>query len=62
LERREGDFVLRVEGEYDGGQARSTLTVLAGSGSGGLTGLTGSGEAVAGHGTTGTYSLRYELA
>jgi len=62
LEGREGDFVLQVEGAYDGGHARSALTVLAGSGSGGLAGLTGSGEAVAGHGSTGTYSLRYELA
>src|SRR5262249_5179512 len=42
-----GSFVLEHIGGDDGSEARGRVTVLAGSGTGELTGLRGSGEAVA---------------
>jgi hypothetical protein len=41
---REGSFVLRSVGEFDGTTARSTSTVVPGSGTGELTGVRGTGE------------------
>jgi Protein of unknown function (DUF3224) len=58
---REGSFVLRADGAYDGSQARSTWSVVPGSGTGGLAGLSGQGSAVAPHGPNGTYTFEYEL-
>jgi len=54
-----GSFVLRASGTYDGGVARTEFEVIDGSGTGDLTGVSGSGSASAGHGSTGTY--RFEL-
>jgi hypothetical protein len=46
---RTGTFVLRTDGTYDGTTARGTFEVLAGSGTGELTDLTGRGGSVSTH-------------
>lgn len=61
VEQRAGSFVLRALGSYDGSQARTDFEVIAGSGTGDLTGITGSGAAAAGHGSTGTYHFDLDL-
>lgn len=61
LDGRKGTFVLRSGGRYADGVARIDLTVVEGSGTGDLAGLTGSGSAEAPMGSTGTYRLVYDL-
>lgn len=56
-----GTFVLQGVGQFDGKEARTRLEVVPGSSTGDLTGLRGTGVAVAPSGSTGTYSLDYEL-
>jgi Protein of unknown function (DUF3224) len=56
-----GSVVLRTEGGFDGSQARSRWEVIPGSGTGALAGLVCHGETVAGHGSTGTYTLEHNL-
>jgi hypothetical protein len=46
---REGSFVLRSNGEFDGTTARSTSAVVPGSGTGALAGLRGGGESASTH-------------
>jgi Protein of unknown function (DUF3224) len=58
---RSGSAVLRTEGGFDGNEARSGWEVIPGSGTGSLEGLEGRGETVAGHGSTGTYTLDHNL-
>jgi Protein of unknown function (DUF3224) len=57
----EGSFVLRGDGEYAGGEARTTWQVVEGSGTGALAGLTGSGSAVASATPPGTFTFDYDL-
>jgi hypothetical protein len=57
----EGSFVVRADGEYAGGEARSRWHIIEGSGTGGLAGLTGSGEAVATATPPGSFPLDYDL-
>ncbi len=59
--QRSGSFVLRASGSYDGTEARTGFEVITGSGTGDLAGVTGSGAAVAGHGSTGTYRLDLDV-
>ena len=61
LDGREGSFVLRADGTFTGGEARSHWQEVEGSASGDLTGLRGRGSAVAG-GPGGTFTLEYELS
>lgn len=56
-----GSFVLNASGTYDGREARTSWTVVGGSGTGGFTGLAGGGHSVAPHGPDGTYTLEYDL-
>lgn len=56
-----GTFVLEHMGGDDGSEARGRVTVLAGSGTGELTALRGSGEAVATRTGDYTMTLDYEL-
>ena len=58
---RSGTCVMVADGDYDGGQARSSWRVIPGSGTGGLAGLTGSGSSVASAEPPGSYSLDYDL-
>lgn len=57
----DGSFVVRADGEYADGKARSRWQVVEGSGTGGLAGLTGSGEAVAAATPPGSFTLDYDL-
>ncbi len=57
----DGSFVVQADGEFADGQAQSRWQVIEGSGTGGLAGLTGSGESVATATPPGTYTLDYTL-
>jgi len=57
----DGSFVVLADGEFAGGEARSRWQVIEGSGTGGLAGLTGTGEAVATATPPGTFTFDYEL-
>jgi hypothetical protein len=61
LDGHDGSFVLQADGEFANGEARTSWQVVEGSGTGALTGLTGSGAAVAGSTPPGTYTLEYDL-
>lgn len=56
-----GSFVLRGDGEYANGEARTAWQVVEGSGTGALAGLTGSGSAVASATPPGTFTFDYDL-
>lgn len=58
---RQGSFVLRADGTFESGVARSTWQVVDGSASGELRGLRGSGTAVSEGGPGGTFSFEYKL-
>ncbi|HWC37533.1 MAG TPA: DUF3224 domain-containing protein [Acidimicrobiales bacterium] len=58
---KSGTFVLQGIGEFDGTEARTRLQVVPGCSTGDLSGLRGTGLAVAPRGSTGTYSLDYDL-
>ena len=58
---RSGSFVVRTDGAYANGEARTSWHVVEGSGTGELAGLRGEGLAVAVSGPGGTFSLDYEL-
>jgi hypothetical protein len=58
---RAGSFVLRAAGAYDGTEARTDFEVIAGSGTGELAGITGSGSGAAGHGSTGAYHFDLDV-
>ena len=58
---RSGTFVLRSEGAYQGGEAKTSWQIIEGSGTGGLAGLRGSGSAVSSSAPPGTFSLDYDL-
>jgi hypothetical protein len=49
LDGREGSFVLRGGGAYDGTTASGRMTVVPGSGTGGLAGISGTCESVSTH-------------
>lgn len=56
-----GSFVLQRVGTFEGGQARETYTVIPGSATGDLLGLTGGGSSAVGHGMEHPFSLDYRL-
>jgi hypothetical protein len=58
---RSGAFTLHSTGTFEGGEARSALTVVEGSGTGELAGLRGTGTAVAGSDMKVAVTLDYEL-
>jgi hypothetical protein len=57
---RSGSFVLRTEGSYEGGTARTSWEVIPGSGAGELAGLTGSGSSISTGPPGGSYRLDLE--
>ena len=59
---RSGSFVMRSDGTFDGCEARGELTVVPGSGTGDLGGLSGTGEFTAPMGSDARIELEYELA
>jgi hypothetical protein len=58
---RSGSFVVQTIGDFDGEVARSTWSVVPGSGTGDLEGLRGEGTSAAPHGPNGTFTLDYDL-
>ena len=59
---RRGTLVLETAGRFDGQVARWEATVVAGSSTGELTDLTGTGRFEAPHGSEASYELEVELA
>jgi len=59
---RTGSFVLQRTGVFEGGQAKESYTVIPGSATGDLRGLTGEGRSAVGHGLEHAFALEYELA
>jgi uncharacterized protein DUF3224 len=59
---RKGRFVLETSGSFDGTAATWTGTVVPGSGTGELGGLTGTATFAAPHGPTADFEFDYELA
>jgi Protein of unknown function (DUF3224) len=57
VDGRAGGLVLRSDGVFDGKEARGSLSVVAGSGTGELRGIVGSGEFSAPLGPEASYSL-----
>lgn len=64
LDGRAGSFVLRGEGAFDGTTASGPMTIVAGSGTGGLARITGTCESVSTHADYPfmPLTLTYELA
>jgi hypothetical protein len=58
---RSGSFALRRTGEFEGGQAKESYEVIAGSGTGQLEGLRGTGVSAVGHGMEHPFTLEYDL-
>ena len=58
---RAGTVVLQSVGGFDGSEATAELTVVQGSGTGGLSGVTGSGSSVAPSGPTAFVELDLEF-
>jgi hypothetical protein len=63
LDGRSGTFVLRGQGVFDGGTARTQFDIVPGSGTGDLASISGSAEVVAGHDDYPhmPFTLRYDL-
>jgi len=61
LAGREGSFVLRADGTFENGEARSSWQVVPGSATGELHGLGGTGSAISTGGPGGTFAFDYEL-
>lgn len=58
---REGGFVLRADGTFSDGQARTNWEVIPGSATGELRGLRGSGQAISASAPGGSFMLEYSL-
>ncbi len=58
---RSGSFVLQHNGLFEGATARSTLSVVPGSGTGDLRGLRGGGSFAWSHGQPGAITLDYDF-
>lgn len=56
-----GSFALRHIGSYGGSEARAELTVIHGSGTGELAGITGTARFDAGHAERHALALEYEI-
>jgi Protein of unknown function (DUF3224) len=55
-----GTFVLQRLGTFEGGQAKETYSVVAGSATGELQGLRGEGTSAVGHGNEHPFVLNYD--
>jgi hypothetical protein len=58
---KSGSFVVESNGAFDGGEAKGTWSVIAGSGTGELAGLKGEGTFVSPLGEKATISLDYAI-
>ena len=59
---KSGTFVLQRTGVFEGGLAKESYSVILGSATGELEGLTGEGTSAVGHGMEHPFTLSYELA
>jgi hypothetical protein len=58
---RSGSFVLQRTGVFESGEAKESYSVVPGSGTDALQGLTGEGRSAVGHGMEHPFALDYEL-
>jgi hypothetical protein len=58
---RTGSFVLQRTGAFEGGLAKETYSVVPGSATGDLRGLSGDGSSSVGHGMEHPFVLNYEV-
>ena len=58
---KSGGFVLQRLGAFEGGQAKESYSVIAGSGTGDLRAIRGEGASSVGHGMEHPFTLTYEL-
>jgi hypothetical protein len=58
---RSGSFVSQATGSYANGEAKSSFSVIAGSGAGALEGLRGKGKTAIGGDGKGSLTFEYEL-
>ena len=58
---KSGTFVLQRVGVFESGQAKESYTVIPGSGTGELRGLSGEGKTAVGHGMEHPFELNYEF-
>src|SRR3954468_3263939 len=58
---KNGTFVLQRTGVFESGQAKESYSVISGSATGELQGLSGSGSTAVGHGMEHPFALTYEL-
>ena len=56
-----GSFVLQRTGVFENGQAKESYSVVPGSGTGALAGLSGEGATSVGHGMEHPFELSYDL-
>jgi hypothetical protein len=61
LAGKSGTFVLQRTGVFEDGQAKESYSVVAGSGTGELQGLSGQGTSSVGHGMEHPFTLDYAL-
>jgi hypothetical protein len=61
LAGKAGTFVLQRTGVFEGGHAKESYAVVAGSGTGELSGLGGDGTSAVGHGDEHPFLLNYDL-
>jgi hypothetical protein len=61
LAGREGSFIIAASGAFNGTSSHGTWSVVEGTGTGGLAGITGTGSFDAPGGPRATYRLAYEL-
>jgi len=61
IDGKAGTFVLQRTGVFEGGQAKETYSVIAGSATGELQGLAGEGTSAVGHGMEHPFTLDYEM-
>ena len=57
---RKGSFVLQRTGVFEDGQAKESYTIVPGSGTGALRGISGGGYSSVGHGMEHPFELEYE--
>ena len=62
LDGREGSFIIAAQGEFNGTSSHGTWSIIEGSGTAGLEGITGTGSFEAPSGPRATYRLDYDLA
>jgi Protein of unknown function (DUF3224) len=59
---KKGSFLIQTIGDFDGKTAKGNWSLIAGSGTDELAGISGEGSFGAPHGSTAEYQIDYELA